>query len=30
MEQYRVSVNFIKSWKKRQEKEEAKITGETL
>ena len=30
MEQYRVSVNFIKSWKKRQEKEETKITGETL
>ena len=29
-EQYRVSVNYMKSWKKRQEKEENKITGETL
>ena len=30
MEQYMVSVNFIKSWQKRQDKEETKITGETL
>tara|TARA_R100000781_G_C4041418_1_gene114120 strand:+ start:88 stop:327 length:240 start_codon:yes stop_codon:yes gene_type:complete len=30
MEQYRVSVDFIKSWKKRQDKEETKIQGESL
>ena len=30
MEQYRVSVDYMKSWKKRQEEEETKITGETL
>ena len=30
MEQYRVSVNFIKAWKTRQDIEEKKITGEVL
>ena len=30
MKRYQVSVDYIEAWKKRQEKEENKITGETL
>ena len=30
MKRYQVSVDYIEAWKKRQEQEENKITGETL
>ena len=30
MKRYQVSVDFIQSWKKRQEKEEEKVQGEKL
>ena len=30
MKRYQVSVDFIQAWKKRQQKETEKITGETL
>ena len=30
MEQYRVSVDYMKTWQKRQEQEETKIQGESL